>query len=274
MVMGTFVTSTGSGLACPDWPLCYGSVKPPLKLDIWFEWGHRLLGGLTGILIITSTVLVWRSYKGLPRYLMGAVIVLLCLSVLMGGVIVKTEAPYLDSPLRVIIVSSHLIISTLVLIFLVFTFSFVSKTRAAAQSGVYALLFILVYILIILGIFVRYSGATLACPDFPLCLGEVIPPLTLHPVALHFFHRVLAIVVFITSATVLYRAFRSGTGVTGLFVTFLLILLLAIFGISIVLTAMFFPLIIMHGATGFLLMGWLAYQSRPYFFPHRIEGDV
>ncbi len=44
MVMGTFVTSTGSGLACPDWPLCYGTVSPPLELSIWFEWGHRLLG--------------------------------------------------------------------------------------------------------------------------------------------------------------------------------------------------------------------------------------
>jgi cytochrome c oxidase assembly protein subunit 15 len=274
MVMGAFVTSTGSGLACPDWPLCYGSVSPPLRLDIWFEWGHRLLGGLTGILIIASTVVVWRSYKGLPRYFMGTVIALLCLSILMGGVIVITEAPYLDSPLRVLIVSSHLIISTLVLIFLVFTLSFVSKTRAVAQNGVYAILFILIYILIIVGIFVRYSGATLACPDFPLCLGEVIPPLTLHPVALHFFHRVLALVVFITSAAAFYRALRSGTEVAGLLVTFLLVILLALFGISIVLTGMFFPVILMHGATGFLLLGWLSYQSMPYFFRRKIEGGI
>ena len=34
MVMGSFVTSTGSGLACPDWPLCYGTVTPPLRLHI------------------------------------------------------------------------------------------------------------------------------------------------------------------------------------------------------------------------------------------------
>src|SRR4030066_230050 len=79
MIMGTFVTSTGSGLACPDWPLCYGSVTPPLKLSIWFEWGHRLLGGITGLLIITSTLLVWRRYRGAPRLLTGIVLGLLSL---------------------------------------------------------------------------------------------------------------------------------------------------------------------------------------------------
>ena len=60
MVMGTFVTSTGSGLACPDWPLCYGTVVPPRYLSIWFEWSHRLLGGLTGFFVLLSTLCVWR----------------------------------------------------------------------------------------------------------------------------------------------------------------------------------------------------------------------
>jgi cytochrome c oxidase assembly protein subunit 15 len=255
MVMGTFVTSTGSGLACPDWPLCYGSVSPPLKLDIWFEWGHRLLGGLTGILIITSTVLVWRNYTGLPRYFTGAVIVLLGLAVLVGGIIVVTEAPFLDSLLKVAIVSSHLVISTLVLVLLVFTFRYVSKTGAGTVNGVYATLFAMVYIQVILGILVRYSGATLACPDFPLCMGKLIPPLTSYLVALHFFHRVVGVVVFIMSALILYNAIRSGAGIaaeiTSSLITFALILFQILLGILIVLTGMFLA---------------------PYFFSRRAEG--
>jgi cytochrome c oxidase assembly protein subunit 15 len=278
MVMGTFVTSTGSGLACPDWPLCYGSVSPPLRLDIWFEWGHRLLGGLTGILIIISTVLVWRNYKGLPRYFTGAVIALLCLAVLVGGVIVVTEAPFLDSLLKVAIVSSHLVISTLVLTLLVFTFRYVSKTSVGTENGVYVPLFTMVYIQVILGILVRYSGATLACPDFPLCMGKLIPPLTSYLVALHFFHRVVGVVVFIMSAVVVYNALRSGNGLSAeilsSFITFALIVFQILFGILIVLTGMFFPVIIMHGATGFLLLSWLAYQSASYFFSLRAEGAV
>jgi cytochrome c oxidase assembly protein subunit 15 len=274
MVVGAFVTSTGSGLACPDWPLCYGSVRPPLRLDIWFEWGHRLLGGLTGILIITSSVLVWRSYRGLPRYFMAAVVGFLCLTVLVGGIVVLTEAPLLDSLSRVAIVSSHLVISTLVLVFLVFTLSYVLKNGTVSRNRVYALLFGMVYVQVILGILVRYSGATLACPDFPLCNGRVIPHLTHYPVALHYFHRVFALLVFITSAAALLRAIRSGKAVLGFLFTFALVVLQVVFGILVVLTGMFLPVIILHGAPGFLLMGWLAYQSMPYFFPTVRKGYV
>ena len=67
MIMGAFVTSTGSGLACPDWPLCYGTIRPPFRMHIWFEWGHRLLGGATGLLLILSTIFVWMRYKGSPH---------------------------------------------------------------------------------------------------------------------------------------------------------------------------------------------------------------
>jgi len=97
MVMGNFVTSTGSGLACPDWPLCYGSVAPPLELDIWFEWGHRLLGATSGLFILLSTIFVWKSYKGIPRYLISTVAALLLLAVLIGGLIVIIEAPLLST---------------------------------------------------------------------------------------------------------------------------------------------------------------------------------
>jgi cytochrome c oxidase assembly protein subunit 15 len=266
MVVGAFVTSTGSGLACPDWPLCYGSVRPPLRLDIWFEWGHRLLGGLTGILIIT--------YRGLPRYFMAAVVGLLCLTVLVGGIVVLTEAPLLDSFSRVAIVSSHLVISTLVLVFLVFTLSYVLKNGTASRNRVYALLFGMVYVQVVLGILVRYSGATLACPDLPLCNGRVLPPLTHYPVALHYFHRVFALLLFITSAAALLRAIQSGKAIPGFLFTFALVVLQIVFGILVVLTGMFLPVIILHGAPGFLLMSWLAYQSMPYFFPTVRKEDV
>ena len=108
MVMGAFVTSTGSGLACPDWPLCYGSVTPPMRMDIWFEWGHRLLGGIAGILILLSTIFVWRNYRGLPRIFTAAIVLLLFVGVGLGGITVLVEAPLLDSMLNVAIISSHL----------------------------------------------------------------------------------------------------------------------------------------------------------------------
>jgi len=266
MVMGTFVTSTGSGLACPDWPLCYGSVTPPLKLSIWFEWGHRLLGGITGLLIITSTLLVWRRYRGAPRLLTGIVLGLLSLAVLIGGITVLIEAPYLDTVIRIAIVSSHLIIATLVLISLLFVLRRIAEKRQTGESGYHFFLFCAVYFQVILGILVRYSKASLACPDFPLCQGKVIPALSNYAVALHFSHRILALTVVLLTTILLVRAVRKRRGVETSLITFTLVLLQALFGILIVLTGMFLPLIIMHGATGFLLLGWLAYQAAPFLF--------
>ncbi len=268
MVMGTFVTSTGSGLACPDWPLCYGSVRPPLRIDIWFEWGHRLLGAVTGLLILGSTYMVWRHHRGIPRFLTGLVILLLLVGVLMGGVIVLTEAPYLNSFIKMAVVSSHLVIATLVLTCLVFTIRYIytSHSGVVGRKRRYAVLFGAVYLQVILGIIVRYSGSTLACGDFPLCNGEVIPAFTDYAVALHFTHRVMAAVVLILGGTILYRAFKDGEGVQGFLITFTLMVMQAVFGALIVITGMFLPVIVMHAATGFFLLAWLAYHAMPDIF--------
>ena len=261
MVMGTFVTSTGSGLACPDWPLCYGTVVPPRHLSIWFEWSHRLLGGLTGLFVILSTIFVWRNYKGVPRVLTSIVVGLLAFGVVLGGVIVLIEAPVLTSLTHLLVISSHLIIATLVLTCLVFTLGFVLKSRAGSIGAHYKLLFGAVYLQVLLGIIVRYSQSTLACPDFPLCNGAAIPAFDNYQVALHFAHRLGALAIFAISASLLYRALRDRSDVKGFAFAFALVLMQAFFGIMIVKTQMFLPVIILHGATGFLLLGFLAFKS-------------
>ena len=40
VVLGGIVHNTGSSLACPDWPLCYGMVFPPMRGGILYEHGH------------------------------------------------------------------------------------------------------------------------------------------------------------------------------------------------------------------------------------------
>ncbi len=272
MVMGTFVTSTGSGLACPDWPLCYGTVAPPLELSIWFEWSHRLLGGITSVLLLVSTFVVWRYYRGLPRVLTSLMLSLLVIGVLLGGLTVLVEAPLLSTFAHIAIISSHLIIATLVLICLLFTLRYVlcakgSSTEGEANSkGYFRLIFGAVYLQVILGILVRYSGATLACPDVPLCGGEILPTFSNYMVALHFIHRVTAVLILVLTASVLYRAVTDGIGARRFAITLGLVLCQATFGILIVVTQMFLPMIIFHAATGFLLLGYVAYQSAPELF--------
>src|SRR6058998_813084 len=58
---GAMVTSTGSGLAVPDWPLSYGMVMPPMIGGIFYEHGHRIVAGIFGILTLIQAVWLRRS---------------------------------------------------------------------------------------------------------------------------------------------------------------------------------------------------------------------
>ena len=56
--LGGFVRVTGSGLGCPDWPLCYGKIIPPMNYHTLIEWGHRSSGALLGLLILLINIVV------------------------------------------------------------------------------------------------------------------------------------------------------------------------------------------------------------------------
>ena len=61
IIAGGLVTSTGSGLSVPDWPLSYGRFFPPMIGGIRFEHTHRVIAGLVGVLTLGMTVLFLRS---------------------------------------------------------------------------------------------------------------------------------------------------------------------------------------------------------------------
>ena len=56
--VGALVTSTGSGLAVPDWPLSFGQVFPRMVGGVLFEHGHRLVAAFVGLLTVTLMVLL------------------------------------------------------------------------------------------------------------------------------------------------------------------------------------------------------------------------
>src|SRR2546426_11958500 len=57
LFVGGLVTSTGSGLAVPDWPLSFDQVFPPLVGGVLFEHGHRLVAAMVGCL--TLALALW-----------------------------------------------------------------------------------------------------------------------------------------------------------------------------------------------------------------------
>src|SRR5258706_9973230 len=63
---GAMVTSTGSGLAVPDWPLSYGMVMPPMIGGIFYEHGHRMIAATVGLLTVIQAI--WLQPRGPKRF--------------------------------------------------------------------------------------------------------------------------------------------------------------------------------------------------------------
>ena len=60
IVLGALVRAHGAGLACPDWPLCFGELIPRFDFKVAFEWGHRALAGSVGIVFLALLGLTLR----------------------------------------------------------------------------------------------------------------------------------------------------------------------------------------------------------------------
>ena len=103
-----------AGLACPDWPLCYGTFLPltHMNLRVFLEWFHRLDAFLVGILIVTQFALsfIWRKF--LPNWLPKIYSLLVFLIVLQGTLGALTVINMLSS----LSVMSHLLIAFIILI--------------------------------------------------------------------------------------------------------------------------------------------------------------
>ena len=93
MTLGGVVRVTGSGLGCPDWPLCDGRVIPVFERAPLIEFSHRLVASVVGLLSLSVAVMAWRRYRTEPWILAPSLvgIFLVIVAALLGAVVVWTE---------------------------------------------------------------------------------------------------------------------------------------------------------------------------------------
>lgn len=203
VVFGAFTRLTDSGLGCPDWPGCYGSASPiGAKLQIsaeqaamptgpvthtkaWIEMLHRYLATGVGVLILSLAVMTWwlrrqplRAGKepdpllkmGWPLFTLGWV----CLQGAFGALTVTMK-------LFPAIVTLHLMFGVGLLALLqaqaVRYDSNAQRTMPIILRRVLWATFVLIWVQIGLGGWVSTNYAVLACPDFPTCHGQWLPPM-------------------------------------------------------------------------------------------------
>ena len=107
--LGGFVRATGAGLACPDWPLCFGRVIPEFSIaGVPQEWIHRVLASVVSLLTVYLAMKSFQNrsrFKNLFKIVLG-LLVLLAVQVVLGGLtVLMTLNPF--------IVTSHLALGTL-----------------------------------------------------------------------------------------------------------------------------------------------------------------
>ena len=216
VTMGGVVRVTGSGLGCPDWPLCYGQVIPPMVLESWLEYIHRLSAAVAGVFTVLLVASAFARFgaRGTTVQLVTLSAVLIVIQAGFGAYTVLSEI----SPLVALI---HTAIATSLVGVLAVV---VARTTAPMrpQSGetgldrrwdgfrrLVVLLAAIAFLVILTGAYVtRTEGASLACTSIPLCGPSVLGTAPVQWV--HMLHRAAALIVGAVMVVAFVRARKLG----------------------------------------------------------------
>ena len=221
IALGGVVRVTGSGLGCPDWPLCQGRPYPPANLNAIIEYSHRTVGAITGVLIIATVVAAWavfRTKRPAVAWLATASVLAVSVEGALGGVVVVSE-------LKPWLVAVHLGLAMIILGCLIATAvlsmpqspgiegaSF-KRLATAAVAGT--------YVLLLSGSSVVATQSDETCRSWPVCDLSSVNTFAL-------LHRGVALVAGVLLIVFLVAAYRRGLRFFALATAILLVLQVAI----------------------------------------------
>ncbi|PJZ78304.1 COX15/CtaA family protein [Leptospira neocaledonica] len=268
LLYGPLVRATDSGLACPDWPFCFGKIFPDFDFNIFMEVGHRYYSGFLGMVLIAGTI--WAAIVPelrkpfLGYFILG--ILLIASQVTLGGLTVLLS---LDPAT----VNLHLLNAILFLLCIVtatFKARVLSKSinsnefltkQSLFQKDQIPLLIgvLLIFFQIILGGRVSSNYAGLACLEFPTCNGEWVPSVPEPKIQIQVQHRLGAyLVTFYVLLINLYGIFKGFSAETKKYVRTAIILLILQIGLGIVNVYAKLPKLVTAAHTGVAILLFLS----------------
>ena len=197
ITLGGFVRTSESGLGCPDWPLCYGQIIPPMDFHTWVEWSHRLNASVLMMLVFTLcffTVIQYKNIRILKNFSVTNVI-LVIITAILGGITVITELAWWVRLIHLALAQS-LIACLTVMTWYSFSMPHINKIEHFEDPkwrSKIIIMITLIYLLMISGSYMVGMGASSACSTWPLCRGEIFPTDN-HVYAIHMIHRYIALI--------------------------------------------------------------------------------
>ncbi len=268
LVFGSTVRVHGAGLACPDWPLCFGRVVPAYDFKVYLEFGHRVVAGFVSLGFIAQAVYLWRSgafrsSKAL-RWLYPAAAAVLATQVVLGGLtVLELLAEWT--------VSSHLLAGnafcTMLLLIALSVREWAAprerEATSALQRALPVALGLGVLIQLVLGGLVSSSYAGLACSTWPTCNGHAIAPTFEGLVGLQVVHRLTAYGIGVLALANLAAHWSSARRAPSLAIV-ALVLVQIVLGVTNVMLYLPMEVTLLHSAMAaaiLLATGWLGFEA-------------
>jgi protoheme IX farnesyltransferase len=215
VVWGGVVRVTGSGLGCPDWPLCHGQFLPSLDPATRIEWTHRFLAIVSGLAVAATvlwTLIVYRADRRV-FWLALAAAVLYPLQAVLGAITVVLELP--PEWVTVHLANAELLLAALTVLAVLVRWPAIGRAPGGGWTWLALAAAIGTFVLLLSGAYVRGANATTACLSWPLCgTGDYVPPSGDPAIAMA--HRVVAAGVGIVIFAACIEAWRHRRDAPGL----------------------------------------------------------